>query len=174
MKKAVIAFLALVILAGASDVARRLGWIDRIAEKRAIGLVIGALALVIGNYLPKMRPLRSPSAERFAGRVFVAAGVAFVALFAFAPLDLARRAGALIGIGALLLVAIQWIPQLRTLRFRGSQISVMLLLTFIYLFTTAIVVYLFGHQHWTEWIHGAFWMVYAYLLAMGEKQCLRD
>lgn len=174
MKKTLIAFLALVILAGASDVARRLGWIDGLAEKRAIGLVIGALALVIGNYLPKIRPLRSPSAERFAGRVFVAAGVAFVALFVFAPLDLARRAGALVGVAALVLVAIQWIPQVRTLRFRGSQISVMLLLTFIYLFTTAIVVYLFGHKPWTEWIHGAFWMVYAYMLAMGEKQCLRD
>jgi len=61
MKKAVIAFLALMIIAGASDVARRLGWIDGIVEKRALGLVIGALALVIGNYLPKIRPLRSPS-----------------------------------------------------------------------------------------------------------------
>jgi hypothetical protein len=174
MKKTVIAFLTLMFLTAAADVARRLGWIDGFAEKRAVGLVIGAMALVIGNYLPKIRPLRSPSAERFAGRVFVAAGVAFIALFAFAPLDLARRAGALVGIAALVLVAIQWIPQVRTLRFRGSQISVMLLLTFIYLFTTAIVVYLFGHEHWTEWIHGAFWMVYAYLLAMGEKQCLRD
>jgi len=174
MKKAVIAFLALMIIAGASDVARRIGWIDRIAEKRAIGLVIGAMALVIGNYLPKIRPLRSPSAERFAGRVFLAAGAAFIALFAFAPLDVARRAGSMIGVAALVMVAIQWIPQVRTLRLRGSQISVMLLLTFIYLFTTAIVVYLFGHQHWTEWIHGAFWMVYAYMLAMGEKQCLRD
>ena len=66
MKKVLIAFLALMILAGASDVARRLGWIDGLAEKRAIGLVIGAMALVIGNYLPKIRPLRSPSAERFA------------------------------------------------------------------------------------------------------------
>lgn len=174
MKKIVIAFLALMIIAGAADVARRLGWIDGLAEKRAIGLVIGAMAVVIGNYLPKMRPFRSPSAELFAGRIFFAAGAAFIALFAVAPIDLARRAGSIIGIAALLMVAIQWIPQVRTLRFRGSQISVMLLLTFIYLFTTAIVVYLFGHQPWTEWIHGAFWMVYAYLLAMGERQCLRD
>jgi hypothetical protein len=174
MKKALIAFSALLVTTAAADVARRLGWIGGFAEKRAIGLVIGAMAVVIGNYLPKMRPLRSAAAERSAGLILVATGIAYIALFVLAPLDLARRAAAILGIAALLMIAIQWFPVVRTLRFHGSQLSVILLLTFFYLFLTAIVVYLFGKQPWTEWIHGAFWMAYAFMLAMGDRRCLRD
>lgn len=174
MKKALIAFSVLMAMTVAADVARRLGWIDAFAEKRAIGLVIGAMALVIGNYLPKMRPLRSAAAERSAGVILMVTGIADIALFILAPLDLARRAAAILGIAALLMIAIQWLPMVRTFRLHGLRLPVMLLFTFLYLFVTAIIVYLFGKEPWIQWIHSAFWMVYAFALAMGEKQCLRN
>jgi hypothetical protein len=54
------------------------------------------------------------------------------------------------------------------------QPALAMALTFVYLLSTAVVVYLFGRQHWTEWLHGAFFVVYLVLYTLGEKQCLRN
>ena len=47
-------------------------------------------------------------------------------------------------------------------------------LTFLYLLSTAVIVYFFGRAHWTEWFHAAFFAAYAALYYLGEKQCLRN
>jgi len=168
MKKAMIAFAVLMAMAAFSDVARHLGWIDGAMEKRAIGLVIGSMAIVIGNYLPKMRLFQSPN--RILGWLLVIAGSAYVALFVVAPLALARQAAAMIGVGVIVMIAILWQP----LRVGVRQPAIALMLTFVYLLSTAVAVYTFGRQHWTEWLHGAFFVAYAVLYTLGEKQCLRN
>ncbi|HJW95337.1 MAG TPA: hypothetical protein VJ901_17095 [Thermoanaerobaculia bacterium] len=167
MKKPVIAFAVLLAFAAFADIVRRLGWIDAVMEKRTIGVFLGSIAIVTGNYLPKLRSFRS--GNRLLGWIFIAGGSMYVALFTFAPLALARQAAALIGIALIVSIAIQWQP----LRFNARQPGTALLLTFVYLLSTAIVVYLFGHPHWAEWLHSAFFASYFWLLAMGEKQCLR-
>ena len=61
-----------------------------------MGLIIGAVIIVMGNFLPKTRPLNAPgvnppgpaaAAERFAGWTLFVVGIAYIALFALAPLD---------------------------------------------------------------------------------------
>jgi len=168
MKKALIFFSALLAIPVAVDVARRLGWIDGFAEKRAIGLVIGAMAIVVGNYLPKMRVFQARN--RVLGWILVIAGSAYVALFVIAPLALARQAAAMIGVAVIVITAIAWQP----LRRGVNQTALAMALTFLYLLSTAVIVYLFGTPHWTEWFHAAFFAAYAVLYALGEKQCLRN
>lgn len=168
MKRAVIAFAVLMAMTVLSDVARRLGWIDGEMEKRAIGLVIGSMAIVTGNYLPKMRLFQSPN--RVLGWLLVIAGSAYIALFVIAPLALARQAAAMIGVAVIVMIAILWQP----LRIGVRQPAIAMLLTFVYLLSTAVVVYVFGRQHWTEWLHGAFFVTYLVLYTLGEKQCLRN
>ena len=67
-------------------------------------------------------------------------------------------------------IAILWQP----LRTGVKQPALALSLTFLYLLSTAVIVYLFGRPHWTEWFHAAFFAAYAVLYARGEKQCLRN
>lgn len=168
MKRPIIAFAVLMSMVVLADVARRLGWIDGVMEKRAVGLVIGSMAIVIGNYLPKMRLFQSPN--RALGWILVVAGSAFVALFVVAPLALARQAAAMIGVAVIVAIAILWQP----LRTGVKQPALAVSLTFLYLLSTAIIVYVFGRAHWTEWFHAAFFAAYAVLYALGEKQCLRN
>lgn len=166
MKKAVIAFALLLAMCVLADVTRRLGWIDGVMEKRAIGMVLGLMAIVTGNYLPKLRLFQSSG--RLLAWTLIVAGSAYIAMFVFAPLALARQAAAMIGVAVILLVAIQWQP----LRVNARYPALAMLLTFLYLLSTAIVVYLFGRQHWTEWLHAAFLATYFVLYALGEKRCL--
>ena len=167
MKKALVAFTVLMAMAVLADVARRLGWFDGVMEKRAIGLVLGSMAIVTGNYLPKLRLFQTSG--RLLGWTLVVAGCAYIAVFVFAPLALARQAAAMIGVTVILLIAIQWQP----LRLDGKKPALAMFLTFLYLLSTAIVVYVFGNQHWTEWLHGAFFVTYFTLFTLGEKQCSR-
>jgi hypothetical protein len=163
--KPVIAFFCLMLVAVVFGVAGRMGLIDAAMMKRGIGLVIGASALVVGNYLPKMRPLKSAPAERIGGLILVAAGIAFLTLFTFAPLDQARRVSSIIGFSALFLIAMSWLWQARSIRFRGRytgsrQLAMSVLFAFLYVFATACVVYLFDKKPWIEWLETGFWVVY--------------
>jgi hypothetical protein len=163
--KPVIAFLCLMLIALVIGIAGRMGLIDAALVKRGIGLVIGASALAVGNYLPKMRPLKSPPAERFGGLILVATGIAFLTLFTFAPLDQARRVSSIIGFSALFLIALSWLWQARTIRFRGRftgsrQLAMGVLLAFLYVFATACIVYLFGKKPWIDWLEIGFWLAY--------------
>jgi hypothetical protein len=112
---AVAGFLGVTLIALAFGLADKMGVIDAVVAKRAIGFSIGLMLLVIGNSVPKLRPLHSSRSksssmaiERLWGWALVLAGSAWIALFAFAPLNQARYAAALIGIGALTLIAVNW------------------------------------------------------------------
>ena len=93
--RAVVAFVSLVGIVTAVAAAKGMGFLEAAAARRGIGMLIGVMALVIGNFLPKLRPLKSPdanpakgmAAERFAGWILVLAGIVYIALFTFAPLD---------------------------------------------------------------------------------------
>ncbi|GEM_PF-1038942 len=129
VKAVVLGFLALAAVATALGLGARSGVIDATLARRGVGTVIGAMFVLTGNYLPKMRPLNTPAthpasttaAERVAGWILVLVGVADVALFLFARLDLAKSISSIIGIGAIAVIAVNWAWLARTLLFGRRQ-----------------------------------------------------
>jgi hypothetical protein len=112
---AVIGFLGITLTVIAIGLADKMGVIDTFVAKRAIGFSIGLMLVVIGNSLPKLRPLHSrrtkvssTASERLSGWALVLAGSGWIALFTFAPLNLAKYAAALIGISAISIIALNW------------------------------------------------------------------
>jgi len=71
----VLGFLALAAVATAFGLGTRYGVIDASLARRGVGTVVGAMFVLTGNFLPKMRPLNTPggdpasttAAERVAG-----------------------------------------------------------------------------------------------------------
>jgi hypothetical protein len=111
----VVGFLGVTLLAMAIGLADKMGVIDSAVAKRAIGFAIGLMLVVVGNSLPKLRPFHSSRAkvnstasERLSGWALVVAGSAWIALFAFAPPNLARQLAAVIGITTVTLIAVNW------------------------------------------------------------------
>ena len=195
--RALFAFLGLVGLVAAVAAAKGMGFLEAASARRAIGLLIGVMALVVGNFLPKLRPLNSPdanpakgmAAERFAGWILVLAGIAYIALFLFAPLDQAGRFSAVIGICALMAIAARWAWLQRAALWRSRQIArktaglperaegrklvIWLLFAFAYVFATASSVSLFQNRPWVHdlgsWIVLAFGIMYAVLHGVMES-----
>lgn len=159
------------------------------ATKRALGLLIGIMAFAIGNMLPKVRPLQTPSgdpakavaAERFAGWVLVLTGISYVVLFTFMQLDLARTVSSIIGIVAIVIVAANFVRLLSGAFFRDCQrtevavpihkqstekrrLLVPLFFAFFWILATACATSLFGHKSWGNnlaWlIPAAFWILF--------------
>ena len=196
--RAVFAFIGLVGMVTAVAAAKGMGFLEAAATRRAIGLLIGVMALVIGNFLPKLRPLRSPgadrakwmAAERSAGWILVLAGISFIALFLFAPLEQASRVSSVVGISALVAIAANWTWLRRTALSRSRQITgptaglseqaeerkvvTWLLFAFFYVFATACVVFLFHNKPWIHdfgsWIVLAFGLTYAVLYGVSESK----
>jgi hypothetical protein len=111
----VLAFLALTAVATALGLGTRFGAIDPGLARRGIGTAVGAMFIVAGNFLPKMRPLNTAgdpatttAAERIAGWLLVLVGVADIGLFMLARLDVARSISSIIGIGAIAVIALNW------------------------------------------------------------------
>lgn len=120
----VLAFLTLTAVATALGLGTRFGAIDPGLARRGIGTAIGAIFVVAGNFLPKMRPLNTggdpattTAAERVAGWLLVLVGIANIGLFMFARLDVARSISSIIGIGALAVIALNWAWLARGLMF---------------------------------------------------------
>ncbi|HVP38631.1 MAG TPA: hypothetical protein VMS93_05540 [Candidatus Saccharimonadales bacterium] len=117
VRPAVAGFLLLTALAVACGFARRAGLLDAATGRRALGVLVGLMAMVTGNFLPKMRPLGAmggdtgavAAAERAAGWILVLLGVAYAALFALAPLDLAESLSPFVALGGIGLIAVDWI-----------------------------------------------------------------
>jgi len=112
---AVIGFLGVTMIAALFGLADEMGIIDTVVAKRIIGFAMGLMMVVIGNSLPKLRPLHSSRAEipsttseRLSGWTLVLAGSCWIALFAFAPLSQARYVAALVGFGAVSVIAVNW------------------------------------------------------------------
>lgn len=202
VKMAVYWFMGLMGLAIALALASQLGAIDATAEKRALGMLIGVVVVVIGNLLPKMRPLstrgadpaRATAAERLAGWLLVLAGLAYIGLFLFLPLERARPIAAVTGVGAIVLVTLSWtrLALRRASRSHAAaknandesrpaveqrKVVASLLFAFFYLFATACVAYFFDDQAWfheyASWNLVGFWFVYAVLSSRGRTRTER-
>ena len=108
-------FLSLVMLGlGLSE---RGHLVDPESAQRAIGLLVGFVLIVTGNYTPKIRPLRglvrnsasTAASERFAGWVLLLGGVFEVSAFAVAPLALARAISAYLAATIVLAIGCNWL-----------------------------------------------------------------
>ncbi len=111
------AFLTLAAVLGLSA-AQEAGLVAADISKRAGGLFIGAVFVGAGNFLPKIvtpiaarrvDPSRAQAAERFAGRLFVAAGALYCLIWLFAPIDAAKLYGSAIGLTAFAAVLAVWL-----------------------------------------------------------------
>jgi hypothetical protein len=197
LKTMVLGFLGFTVVAASFAFAQRMGYIEASLEKRLMGVIIGVLVIVTGNFLPKTRPLHAPgvnppgpaaAAERFAGWTLCVVGIAYVALFAFAPLDQARRISGVLGIGAIIYVAASWAWMLRGALVGGQEQSfaderraaekrrliVPLLLAFFYLLATACMVSLLHNRRQIEeawlWMFLGFWLLYAFVMVVLDRK----
>lgn len=194
LKAGIAGFLVLNGVIGGLALARSLGFMGEVVEKRAVGFTIGLMLVVIGNLLPKLRPLglihpdpaQAAGGERFAGRVLLLAGLAYLLLFAIAPLAQARPASAIVGIAALAFVAADWIWLSRGLLSRsrrmervaaGKRIRLTAQLVFAGFFVLAAACgkFLFGDRPWAgafeDWSLVVFLMLYAALTAIFDHGC---
>jgi len=112
----VLAFIGLLGVVALFALAKGLGVIDPTVARRATGLLLGLMIIVVGNLVPKLRPMNSPAtdpaeagaAERSAGWTLVLMGITYIALFGFAPLDLAAHVSPFVGLGAIAVIALNW------------------------------------------------------------------
>lgn len=112
--QAVAGFLALCGVALAFGLARMAGLVETGAASRAMGVVVGLMAVVVGNPLPKLRPFRgfgadpsrAAATERSVARALVLAGLALASLHAFSSPELARQATPVLSLGTIALVAL--------------------------------------------------------------------
>ena len=106
---AIIAVLAAVVAVG---IGRRTGVLEPELAKRFGVVVFGFMLAVVGNYIPKfVVPWSTPAtvaARRFAGRIFVLAGLAYIPTCLLAPMPQAVVVPSLIGIGAFAVAGINW------------------------------------------------------------------
>ncbi|HET9328770.1 MAG TPA: hypothetical protein VFQ05_18545 [Candidatus Eisenbacteria bacterium] len=115
--RAALTFLGLCLVVTGFGFAQRAGLLDVTTSRRLVGIVIGLMAVVTGNMLPKMRPLGATeqtaatvtASERSAGWIMVFIGLVFVGLFTFAPLELARSLSPIVGLGGIAVIAADWI-----------------------------------------------------------------
>lgn len=202
VKAAVFSFLGLTAAMLAIAMAQKMGVIEAADVKRALGLILGVMVVVTGNFLPKTRPLNAPGvnpaaaaavAERMAGWVLALVGIAYIVLFAFAPLDQARTISSILGIAAMVLIAANWAWLVRGALFGGRETSdetagerkyaaekrrliVPLLFAFFYALATACAVFLLHDRHQIDevswWMFLGFWMIYAFLMVvLDSKRC---
>jgi hypothetical protein len=194
IKTAVLGFLGFMAVVAAIAIVKSAGMIDAAVAKRATGLVIGLLIVITGNFVPKMRPLSAPgrdpsrvnASERFAGWTLVFAGIAYIALFAFAPLDRARMLSSTIGIAAMVLIAANWAWLARAVFFPTQPVTplsphaaekrrllIVLLFAFFWILATACAKFLFNDQRWVNelgsWMTVAFCFLYAALLLVLDR-----
>jgi hypothetical protein len=200
LKTMILGFLGFGLAAEALAFAEKMGFIDAPLEKRAMGLIIGAVIIVIGNFLPKTHPLTAPgvnppgpaaAAERFAGWTLFVVGIAYIALFALAPLDQARKISSVLGIGAMIFVAASWGWMLRGALLGGQEeesladrqraakkrkLIVLLLFAFFYILATECMAFLLHNRSQIEavswWMFLGFGLLYsALMVVLNRKRC---
>lgn len=184
-------FLLLTACMVLTSLARTTGVIDPSLALRILGLCMGLMAIVIGNFLPKLRPLggrseaaRLTGAERRAGWTLVITGMVLATLFVFAPIGPARGLApwvALIGLGTIQLdwIWTVWIatpsaaesPSARTSTPRGQRtIAGWLLFGLSYVLVTASLKFILDDsprvRDWGAWVVVAFNIVFSLLYAL--------
>lgn len=116
VRSAVMAGLMLAVALGAA-LLDATGFKDGMVQARAPGIVIGLMLVVIGNMVPKAvgplaakrcSPAQTQSLQRFTGWAFTLAGLAYTAVWIFAPVPQAENVSALVCAGAVLLVIGRW------------------------------------------------------------------
>jgi len=193
---AVYGMLAISAAMGAVALATRSSAIDAATTKRVLGLCVAAMVVLVGNLLPKLRPLSSSGAdptkaiatEMLVGRVLVLAGVADAGLFLLAPLNLARLGAGIIGVGAIAII----LASVASLALRATSVDrtapvsggvsapnrktvVYLLFAFAYVLASACVAFLVdeGAQRnaLASWMTIGYTVVFAVLFgAMNRKR----
>ena len=194
-KSALFGFLGAGLIAAAAAMMDRIGVVETDLANRIIGLALGLMIILIGNSLPKLRPfnrtrvnMRPATVERFSGWLLVLAGISWVALFALASLYEAKRVAALIGVGALAILAVSWIwAAVATVRNGAGptpianervalkwQLTAALLFAFFYVFVVACLKFLVNQAEYANelsiWMLTAFWLLYAVLYALGPRK----
>jgi len=100
---------------------KEFGFIEPDVAKRTVGVLFGAILMVSGNYLPKAvmpisarrkNPARAMAAERFAGYVFVLAGLASAIVAFTTTAGGVIFLSSMIGLGAFVLVGLNWLIML--------------------------------------------------------------
>jgi hypothetical protein len=112
-----IGFLLLTAVMLAFAIAHRNGVVDATVAFRGIGTCVALMAIVTGNFLPKLRPLgatagdvdRVAAAERRAGWLLVLMGLALAGVFLLAPVALARWIAPVVALGGVGLIELDWI-----------------------------------------------------------------
>jgi hypothetical protein len=112
----VLGFVILCALIGVFGLAGAAHLIDPDTKQRAYGQVVSLMLLVMGNFLPKLRPLQASridrgtgaGAERFAGRTLLLAGLVSFTVFIGMPLREAELAAAWLGVGTLTMIVSHW------------------------------------------------------------------
>ena len=194
-KSALFGFLGAGLIAAAAAMMDRIGVVETDLANRIIGLALGLMIILIGNSLPKLRPfnrtrvnMRPATVERFSGWLLVLAGISWVTLFALASLYEAKRVAALIGVGALAILAVSWIwAAVATVRNGAGptpianervalkwQLTAALLFAFFYVFVVACLKFLVNQAEYANelsiWMLTAFWLLYAVLYALGPRK----
>ncbi len=196
VKMAVQGVLVIWAVMVAVAIAGRSGAIDVGTTKRALGLAVAAMVALVGNLLPKLRPLSSCvanqakaiAAELFAGRVLVLAGLADAALFLFAPLQLARLAAGIIGVGAIVVILVSLASFALRVRVgtrsttaltvgvsaANAKVVVYLLFAFAYAFASACVAFLIDEgarrDSLASWMTVGYTMIFAVLFGMLNRK----
>jgi hypothetical protein len=181
LRIAMSAFAGLAGVAALVAIAHRTGLMADGSTKRALGIVVGLLAIVTGNFLPKFRllsvpgndPARASSAEWFAGWTLVMAGIGYVAFFVLLPLEYARVAAAILGSASIITIGFNWAGLLRRALAPGEgqlgrqrKTMIYLMFAFVFIFTEACVVF-FSTAPWVRelasWMSIGFSMIFAVL-----------
>jgi hypothetical protein len=199
VKAAAVRFLVLMGVCSGLAAAGKLGLIEATLAQRAVGALIGLMVVIVGNAVPKLRPLSAPSptprsalgTERFAGWVLVVAGLAQVALFLLAPLGTARVSSGAVGGVALLAIAVNWVmlglrgrlrsePESELAAEAGpgaigrARLKLWLFVGFLYVLLTSITAVLFNEKPWAHTFASgmvvAFALLWAILFAYVERK----
>jgi hypothetical protein len=192
-RSALFGFLGAGWVAAVAAVADRTRVVETGLANRIIGLALGLMIVFIGNSLPKLRPFnrtsgntRPATVERLSGWLLVLAGISWVALFALASLDQAKRVAALIGITALVVVGVSWTwvavaaftagaqpPTPSEHAAQKWQLTTSLLFAFFYVFVVACLKFLMSQTAFANelsiWMLTAFWLLYAVFFALGRR-----
>jgi hypothetical protein len=186
----IVGFFSLFAVIVAIAIAKKTAAIDYDFAKRGVGIVLGLMLIGVGNLIPKFRlfdsPRRDPAktcaAERFAGWVFVLAGAAYVAVWAFAPMSGVMLISSILGLAAFALVAFDWLRRVRNAEARTARpqpteatlVKRFLLGTILLTLGWGVAIFLVDHV-WGDaaslWV-GIIYSIVVPFLALGPVQML--